>query len=332
MYSNINSNDCISIKPSRDIADLYEDVKQGLLNKPRSLPPKYFYDARGSQLFDQICDTSEYYPTRTEAALLDQHGTDIIDATRPDEIIELGSGSSQKTRYLFDACEDQAHICSYAPFDVCESMLCESATIINMEYDWLQVNPMVGDYNAGLDNLPKSTGRRLFVFLGGTIGNFDRGDARRFLDELRSCMQAGDHLLLGVDRIKDSEVLNAAYNDAQGITAQFNLNVLNVINRELEADFNLSDFEHLARFNNETRQIEMYLVSRIEQTISIEHLNEKITLLQGEKILTEISCKYDTTEIESLLNECGLGIRQHYEPENRYFSLFLTTLSKDDEY
>lgn len=323
MYSNINSNNCINIKPSRKIPDLHEDIRQGLLSKPRSLPPKYFYDARGAELFDKICDTPEYYPTRTEHNLLDRHGSEIIRHTRPDEIVELGSGSSQKTRHLLNACENHAHICSYAPFDVCEPMLQESAAMIRAEYDWIQVKPLIGDYNGGLDNLPECEGNRLYVFLGGTIGNFNRPDARRFIRELRSCMQPGDHLLLGVDRVKETEILNAAYNDAEGITAQFNLNVLNVINRELNADFNLCDFDHVAVFNSEIKQIEMYLIAKEDQTISIRDLKASFDMKQGERILTEISCKYDYEEFESVLKQCGLDVIEHYEPENRYFSLFL---------
>ncbi len=326
MYSDINPNNCVYIKPSRNIPGLHDDVRQGLLRKPRSLPPKYFYDPRGSELFDKICDTPEYYPTRTEDALLNRHGSEIIHHTRPDEIIELGSGTSQKTRRLFNACEDHAHVCSYAPFDVCETVVQESADMISAEYDWLQVTPMVGDYNAGLDNLPGAEGCRLFLFLGGTIGNFNRSGARRFITEIRSSMQPGDYLLLGVDRIKNTDILNAAYNDADGVTAEFNLNVLNVINRELNSDFNLREFHHDARFDPETRQVEMYLVSRKDQTISIDDLDVSFRMTEGERILTEISCKYDFEEFYTLLKQCGLELINHYEPGNKYFSLFLARL------
>lgn len=323
MYLNNNSNDCISIEPGRRIPDLQEDVRLGLLSQPRSLPPKYFYDARGSELFDQICDTNEYYPTRTEDALLNRHSGEIIQQTKPDEIIELGSGTSQKTRHLFDACEDHAHVCRYAPFDVCQSMLEESAAMIRSEYDWLNVHPLLGDYNGGLENLPVSQGSRLYVFLGGTIGNFDRRQAKDFISEIQSRMRTGDHLLLGVDRIKDTDILHAAYNDKQGITAEFNLNVLRVINRELRANFDPDFFRHKAIFNSNHNQIEMYLVSNCDQTVSIEQLNTSITLMKDEKILTEVSCKYDEEEFTAILRECDLEIINHFEPENNYFSLFL---------
>lgn len=323
MYTDTPAFSSISVKPSRIIPGLDEDVRRGLLRQPRTLPPKYFYDARGSELFDRICDTPEYYPTRTEAALLQQHGSDIIDRTRPDEIIELGSGTSQKTRHLFDACEDHNHVCRYAPFDVCEPMLQESATHISKDYDWLSVTPLVGDYSAGLDNLPESDGNRLFVFLGGTIGNFNRREARWFLNEIKSSMQPGECLLLGVDRIKDADVLNAAYNDSHGITAEFNLNVLNVLNRELNANFDRNSFRHMAAFNNNEKQIEMHLLSTRNQNIAIRDLGIQFEMEEGETILTEISCKYDYGEFSELLRDCDLELIRHYEPANRYFSLFL---------
>lgn len=313
----------IRIRPGRRIPGLDEDVRRGLLQPPRSLPPKYFYDARGSELFDRICDTPEYYPTRTEAALLREHSGEIVMQTRPDEIIELGSGTSGKTRHLLNACEDHNHVCSYAPFDVCAPMLQESATLISNEYQWLQVTPLVGDYSAGLDNLPASKGSRLFVFLGGTIGNFNRDEARSFIREIKSTMQAGEHLLMGVDRIKDTEVLNAAYNDAHGVTAEFNLNVLNVINRELNANFDPSRFKHRAGFNTEARQMEMHLESVCDQSISIEAIDATLDMSEGERILTEISCKYDYDEFSNLLQDCELELLNHYEPSNRYYSLFL---------
>jgi len=313
----------IHVRPGRRIPGLDEDVRRGLLQPPRSLPPKYFYDARGSELFDRICDTPEYYPTRTEAALLREHSGEIVMQTRPDEIIELGSGTSGKTRHLFNACEDHNHVCTYAPFDVCAPMLQESATLISNEYQWLQVTPLVGDYSAGLDNLPASKGSRLFVFLGGTIGNFNRDEARSFIREIKSTMRAGEHLLMGVDRIKDTEVLNAAYNDTHGVTAEFNLNVLNVINRELNANFDPSRFRHRAAFNTDARQVEMHLESTCNQSISIEAIDATLDMSEGERILTEISCKYEYDEFSNLLQDCELELLNHYEPSNRYYSLFL---------
>ena len=314
---------CVAVAPAWHVPDLVEDARAGLLEPPRSLPPKYFYDAHGAALFDRICDTPEYYPTRTEDALLRQYGDEIIALTRPDFLIELGSGSSKKTANLFDACERQGHSCVYAPFDICEPVLVEAAGELQAAYPWLKVRPLLGDYHAGLANLPHYPGARLFMFLGGTIGNFTPPEVRAFIADIRRRMQPGDFLLLGADRIKDNDVLHAAYNDARGITAEFNLNVLQVLNRELEADFRADNFAHLAVYNNELHRIEMYLVSGLRQEITLGRLDLRIRLERGEQILTELSYKFDHDELETLLEEFGLGIIRHFEPDNRYFSLVL---------
>lgn len=311
------------IEPARPVADLVDDVRQGLLTPPRSLPPKYFYDEKGSQLFAEICDTPEYYPTRVEDKLLAHHGIDIIEAARPDQILELGSGNSQKTRRLFDACEKTEHACSYAPFDVCAPMLESASWELQLEYDWLQVTPLVGDYHAGLGNLPAIDGHRLIVFLGSTIGNFTPEDAHAFLAEIRRSMQPGDYLLLGVDRVKDHAILDAAYNDARGVTAEFNLNLLRVLNRELDADFRIDCFRHEAGFNTTHSRIEMHLVCLREQIVSLRRLNEKILFRTGDKILTEISHKYTFEGAEQLLQESGFDITRHFQPANEFFSLIL---------
>ena len=314
---------CITVMPGRHVADLEEDARAGLIERPRSLPPKYFYDARGAELFGRICETPEYYPTRTEDALLRQYGDDIIALARPDYLIELGSGSSKKTTNLFDACEKLGHTCVYAPFDICEPVLLEAAGKLQHDYKWLDVRPLLGDYHAGLVNLPHYRGARMFLFLGGTIGNFTPPELRAFIDDIRRRMEPGDFLLLGADRIKDTTVLHAAYNDAQGITAQFNLNVLQVLNRELDANFRADNFAHLAVYNNELNRIEMYLVSGLRQEITLGKLNESIRLECGEKILTELSYKFCFDELETLLEEVGLNVIRHFEPDNHYFSLVL---------
>ncbi|MEJ2761143.1 MAG: L-histidine N(alpha)-methyltransferase [Gammaproteobacteria bacterium] len=178
---------CISVIPTRHVPDLIEDVRNGLLNRPRQLPPKYFYDDAGSELFERICVTDEYYPTRTEDALLARHGADIIALAAPDRIIELGSGSSRKTRRLFDACEAGDHMCSYTPFDVCEAALEQAAADLIGIYPWLEVTPLLGDYHAGLGNLPPGEGTGIYVFLGSTIGNFEPDQARDFIREGTGC-------------------------------------------------------------------------------------------------------------------------------------------------
>ena len=323
MQSGIEDIRCRNIPPTHALPNMIDDVRQTLLDKPRSLSPKYFYDARGSYLFSQICNTPEYYPTRTEDALLRQYSTAIIEQARPEIIIELGSGNSSKTKQLFNACEHTGHICEYWPLDVCREIMLESSEMLTGEFDWLQVSPMLCDFHAGLGNLPETDGRCLYVFLGGSIGNFNPQEAREFVAEIYRNSHVGDFFLLGADRIKPHSVLNAAYNDAKGITAEFNLNVLHVLNRELDADFNVHDFEHQADFNEKLNRIEMHLVSSRNQKVDLERLKESIEFKQGEKILTEISCKYSFEMLESLLTNAGFQIQNHFEPDNQYFSLVL---------
>jgi L-histidine N-alpha-methyltransferase len=318
---------CIPVIPTRLIPDMVDDVRESLLNSPRSLSPKYFYDERGSELFDQICSTPEYYPTRTENRLLLKYAGDIIQKTQPDQILELGSGYSVKTRRLFDACQDISHNCTYAPFDVCEEALIESAQKLAEEYRWLNLKPLLGDYSAGLGNLPSTTGSHLYVFLGSTIGNFEQHEALKFINELYGVMKDGDFLLLGVDRVKENKVLNAAYNDAQGITAEFNLNVLNVLNRELGANFDTDAFTHSAYFDEQKERIEMHLTSKTQQKVKIEELDKTIQFNKDESILTEISQKYTYTGIEQMLSQANFTITDHYEDEDAYFSLVLASKS-----
>jgi L-histidine Nalpha-methyltransferase len=314
---------CRLVEAEIYVSNLKEDVCKGLLEKPYSLQPKYFYDECGSQLFDQICDTPEYYPTRVEDKLLAENALSIISETMPSQIIELGSGTSRKTRRLFDACVNLSHLCSYAPFDVCEPMLIQAAIDLNVEYDWLEISPLLGDYHAGLSNLPVNYDNNLFVFLGSTIGNFEADEARSFIQDLRNKMSSGDYFLIGADRVKNVDVLTAAYNDAQGLTAEFNLNVLRVLNRELEANFDLNSFQHQAHYNSRLGRIEMHLKSLIAQEISFGSLQKSFKLEQGESILTELSHKYQFEEIESLLLDHQFEVVKHYQPEDEYFSLLL---------
>lgn len=315
---------CNHVSPTRKVPDLIEDVCNGLLSRPRSLPPKYFYDDTGSELFERICSTREYYPTRTEDTLLSEYGELIIAATRPDQIIELGSGSSRKTRRLFDACESLGHTCNYSPFDVCEPAIEQAADELSEAYPWLGITPLVGDYHAGLGNLPADDGTSLYIFLGSTLGNFTRDQAKDFILEVHDCMRSGDYFLLGADRLKDPRVLKAAYNDSEGITAQFNLNVLRVLNRELQADFEPANFAHKAVFNERESRIEMYLESGREQTVNLRRLESTIHLHKNECILTEYSHKFRYQELQNLLSETGLEIIRHDQPENEYFSLILS--------
>lgn len=309
--------------PSRRQPTLAEDVRTGFAERPKSLPPKYFYDSHGSELFDRICDTPEYYQTRTEDMLLREAAAAVLDAQRPDHIVELGSGTSRKTRRLLDACEPLSLAPRYWPFDVCREVVEEAGRELTASYPWLRVTGLVGDYLAGLDGLSLPAGGCLYVFLGGTLGNFTADESVAFLRELRSRMRDGDGLLLGVDRVKDPAVLEAAYDDAQGITAAFNLNVLNVLNRELGAAFPLDQFRHRAAYNAAEQRVEMYLVAQTAMDVPIAELGRSYRFEAGEPILTEISRKFTTESLEAELRGAGLRASRHYEPADAYFSLVL---------
>ena len=289
------------------------------------MPPKYPYDERGSRLFDAICDTPECYPTRTEDALLGAHAADIIAQVQPEHIVEFGSGAARNTRHPLDACSQEGRATAYWPFDVCEAMLLETGQQLVEEYRRLRVHALVGDYLGGLQGLPAMPGRCLYLLLGGTIGNFTETQAGLFLRELHAVMKPGDFLMLGADRVKSADVLHAAYSDSQGITAQFNLNLLRVLNRELEADFPLDAFRHRALFNHHARRIEIYLVSSRAQRVHVTALEETLHFASGEEILTEISRKFTRAGLERMLSHAGFDVARHLQPDNAHFSLLLAT-------
>ena len=314
---------CETIPLARTIPSLIDDVAAGLLAPPRALPPKYFYDEVGSALFDRICETPEYYVTRTEDALLEDCARAIVELAAPDDILELGSGTSRKTRRLLDACEALGQYPSYSPFDISRETLVATAEQLVADYDWLTVNVLVGDYEGGLAHLPTNSGRRLFCFLGSTIGNFEHVQAVAFLADVRNRMTGNDLLLLGVDRVKDDAMLHAAYNDRAGLTAEFNRNVLTVLNRHLDADFDPEQYEHRAHFNHAESRIEMHLVATRAQSVTIGALDKSIQIAAGEAILTEISRKFTARSLTEMLTEAGFSIAAHYTPANAFFSLAL---------
>ena len=308
---------CETIPSARTIPSLIDDVAAGLLAPPRAQPPKYFYDEVGSALFDRICETPEYYVTRTEDALLEDCARAIVELAAPDDILELGSGTSRKTRRLLDACEALGQYPSYSPFDISRETLVATAEQLVADYDWLTVN------EGGLAHLPTNSGRRLFCFLGSTIGNFEHVQAVAFLADVRNRMTGNDLLLLGVDRVKDDAVLHAAYNDRAGLTAEFNRNVLTVLNRHLDADFDPEQYEHRAHFNHAESRIEMHLVATRAQSVTIGALDKSIQIAAGEAILTEISRKFTARSLTEMLTEAGFSIAAHYTPANAFFSLAL---------
>ena len=226
----------------------------GLTRPFKELPPKHFYDARGAELFDRICELPEYYPTRAERAILEQQrASELAELTGAVELVELGSGTAAKTRVLLDALHAAGTLERYVPVDVTESMVRDCARELTSEYPGLRVHGVIGDFERHLDRVPPAAGPRIVAFLGGTIGNFPPGSRRRVLRQIARLLGPADHLLMGTDLVKDPRVLEAAYDDAQGVTAEFNRNVLRVLNRELQADFDPEDFEHVALFDPEQR-------------------------------------------------------------------------------
>ena len=298
------------------------DVRRGLSSPRKRLPPKYFYDDRGSRLFDRICDLPEYYLTRTEQALLEGVADEIVALSRPRDLVEFGSGASRKTRLLLDALERATNRVRYLPIDVSESMLRRSAQALLADFPSLRIHAVAGDYERHLDRLPNGR-RRLVAFLGSTIGNFSRSQAQAFLTRVASHLNTGDHFLLGVDLVKDTAVLHAAYNDADGVTAEFNRNLLHVINRTLDSDFDPLAFDHLAFFNAEESQIEMHLSAQHAHEVQVRALALTVPFEAGETIHTEISRKFTRAETEAMLDRAGFTPVRWYEPANRYFALSL---------
>jgi L-histidine N-alpha-methyltransferase len=307
-------------------AALQADVRDGLGSVPRELPPKWFYDDRGSQLFDDITRLHEYYPTRRERAILEEHAGDIAALSGADTLVELGSGTSTKTRLLLDALRDAGTLRSFVPFDCSEATLVAAGESISTAYPGIAVHAVVGDFERHLGKLPApGDGRRLVAFLGGTIGNLAPAERATFLGELASTMHAGEHLLLGTDLVKDRSRLVAAYDDAAGVTAEFNRNVLHVINRELDADFVTGQYAHVARWDAQHEWIEMRLRAIGDQHVTIAALDLEIDLRDGEEIRTEISAKFRQAKVEAELATAGFALAQWWTDPRGDFALSLAT-------
>jgi L-histidine N-alpha-methyltransferase len=283
---------------------LIDDVRAGLAAEARWLPPKYFYDDHGSQLFDEITRLPEYYPTRAERALLERHADDIVHAADARALLELGSGSSEKTTLLLDALERAGHLGAYVPVDVSDGALRGAVDDLATARPTLPIHPVVADFENHLAALPVP-GRRLVAFLGSTIGNFAPAERAQFFAQLGRVLRDGETLLLGVDLVKDVERLVAAYDDSAGITAEFNRNVLRVLNRELGGDFQPAEFEHVARWDPDHEWIEMRLRALRAMTITLPDADLTIDVTAGEEIRTEISAKFRRPTIESELVAAG---------------------------
>jgi L-histidine N-alpha-methyltransferase len=302
---------------------LCRDVRAGLQSSPKSLPPKWFYDSVGSDLFDQITRLPEYYPTRAEAEILRARAAEIASAADADTLVELGSGTSEKTRVLLDALRDSGALRRFVPFDVDASMLSAASRAIQEEYPGVEIAAVCGDFEKHLAKIP-SGGRRLFVFLGSTIGNLKPGARAEFLTGLAAALQPGDSLLLGTDLVKDSGRLVAAYDDAAGVTAQFNRNVLAVINRELDADFDVNAFRHVAAWNAVDERMEMRLRSERAQRVRIGALDLTVDFAAGEQVLTEVSCKFRAEGVADELASAGLKLTQWWTDVAGDFGLSLS--------
>ena len=295
------------------------DARKGLTATPKTLPPKYFYDARGSELFEAITRLPEYYQTRTETAILVGAAAGIVAAVRPAELVEIGSGTSRKTRLLLEAMHAAASGDRYVPFDVSEDALCAAAEALTGDYPWLRVHGVVGDFDHHLASIPRFGGRRLVAFLGSTVGNLHPDDHVWFVEQVAALLSDGDAFLLGVDLVKDTEELRRAYDDAQGVTAAFNRNVLAVLNRELDADFPLDAFEHVARYRTDRAWIEMALRADRDLVVHLGALGLDVAFARGEELRTEISCKFTRDRVEAVLAEAGLRLDGwHTDPEDRF--------------
>lgn len=303
-------------------AALRRDVRDGLTGTPKSLPPKWFYDSVGSDLFDQITRLPEYYPTRAEAQILTARAGEIAAASEADTLVELGSGTSEKTRRLLDAMRERGALRRFIPFDVDATVLEAAGAAISDEYPGIEIAAVCGDFEEHLGKIP-ATGRRLVAFLGSTIGNLTAGPRAEFLSSVAAMMQPGDTLLLGTDLVKDTERLVRAYDDSAGVTARFNLNVLAVVNRELGADFDAAAFTHVARWNAKEERIEMWLRSDRAQRVHIPALDLSVDFADGEEMLTEVSCKFRQAGVDAELRAAGLTRTQWWTDEAGDFGLSL---------
>ena len=303
---------------------LEHDVHTGLTSTPKWLPPKWFYDATGSELFSQITRLPEYYPTRRELAILREQAADIAARSRADTLVELGSGTSEKTVLLLDALTAAGTLHTYTPVDVDAITLADAARRLASRYAGLTVHAVCADFENHLPLLPR-TGRRMVAFLGGTIGNLDPAAREMFLKELRTTLRPGDTFLLGADLIKDTDRLIAAYDDAAGVTAAFNRNVLHVINRELDADFEPDAFEHVALYDAEHNWIEMRLRATRDMHVRVGDLGLHVSFEAGEEVRTEISAKFRPDDLRRELVSAGFEVNHCYIDPTGDFSLFLAS-------
>jgi L-histidine Nalpha-methyltransferase len=312
----------VQARPDRYLAALRADVLAGLSATPKSLPPKYFYDERGSALFDEITRLPEYYLTRAETSILRERAAEIAALAECESLVELGSGTSAKTGLLLRAMLDAGTLREFVPLDVDPAVLAEATDALAARYPGLLLSPFVGDFEHDLGAIPRS-GRRMIAFLGSTIGNLGPSDRAQLLAEISAALRPGDTFLLGTDLVKDTGRLLRAYNDAAGVTADFNRNVLRVISRELSADFDVDEFEHVAIWDAKDQWIEMRLRSARAQTVRVADLDLTISFAAGEEMRTEISAKFRPEQVRSELKQARLDPVRFWTDDNGDFGLTL---------
>jgi L-histidine Nalpha-methyltransferase len=313
----------VYLTPEDRLQALRADVREGLTSTPKELPPKWFYDERGSALFEEITRLPEYYLTSRERIILAQRADDVATLTAANTLVEPGSGSSEKTRLLLDAMVEAGHLRRFVPFDVSEQALREAAAAIADEYPGIEVHGVVGDFERNLVWLPEGR-RRLFAFLGSSIGNLTGAQRAGFLSALHGLLGTGEALLLGADLVKDPARLEAAYNDSRGVTAEFNRNVLHVINRELGGDFAVERFQHVARWDAENEWVEMLLRSDVDQRVCVAALDLEVEFAAGEELRTEISDKFRRQGLQAELDRAGFELAHWWEDPDGDFALSLS--------
>ena len=306
--------------------DLAQEIISGLQSNPKRIPSKFFYDAKGSLLFEEITRLDEYYPTRTEKSILKSIAPNIFKGLKDTDIVELGSGDGSKMLILLkEVLEDNQESITYIPVDFSQSAVESSIRFLFSAFPSLNLLGITADFLSQVHLIPRNQ-KRLICFLGSTLGNLNPDEAHKFLSGVRKAMDYGDELLLGVDMVKDRNVLNRAYNDAKGVTAAFNLNILNVSNQIAKTNFNSNDFEHLAFFNEEESRIEMHLKALHDVEINSPYLLNSLTIKKGDTIHTENSNKYTLKSIQNLLNTSNLSIKEVFTDRNNWFSvLHITT-------
>ena len=314
----------LDVHPGAAAREMVADVRAGLSARPKVLPPKYFYDARGSELSERITELPEYYQARAEAEILARVSGGLIRRHRPEELVEIGSGSSRKTEAILEAMAGRGGV-RYLPFDVCAEMLLSAGERLVDRFRGLDLHGVAGDFNLHMDRVPAPAGRRMVAFLGGTVGNLDDDERSAFMRRMGRLLSPGDLLLLGTDLQGDAERIRVAYDDAEGVTAEFNRNVLHVLNRELGGDADVDGFRHVARYEHARHRVEMRLRAIRPQRVRYAAIDMDVEFADGEELLTEISCKFTRAGVTETCAAAGLRVLEWHEDRDGRFALTLAT-------